>query len=123
MTAARCILTEMAYRSIIALCAVLAVIVMAFFTVRSAARGRSAFYVIAACAATSMMTVQLALNVFGSVDLLPFTGVTFPFVSKGGSSLLSYWGLLAFIKAADTRQSASFSVRRLSGRGGEEAGA
>lgn len=108
---------------IIALCAVLAVIVMAFFTVRSAARGRSAFYVIAACAATSMMTVQLALNVFGSVDLLPFTGVTFPFVSKGGSSLISCWGLLAFIKAADTRQSASFSVRRLSGRAGEEAGA
>lgn len=106
---------------IIALCAVLAVIVLAFFTVRSAARGRSAFYVIAACAAASMMMVQLALNVFGSVDLLPFTGVTFPFVSKGGSSLISCWGLLAFIKAADTRQRASFSVRRLSSHGGEEA--
>lgn len=106
---------------IIALCAVLAVIVLAFFTVRSAARGRSAFYVIAACAAASMMMIQLALNVFGSVDLLPFTGVTFPFVSKGGSSLISCWGLLAFIKAADTRQRASFSVRRLSGHGGEEA--
>lgn len=105
---------------IIALCAVLAVIVMAFFTVRSAARGRSSFYVIAACAATSMMMVQMSLNVFGSVDLLPFTGVTFPFVSKGGSSLISCWGLLAFIKAADTRQRASFSVR-LSSHGGQEA--
>ena len=29
----------------------------------------------------SMLLVQLALNVFGSLDLLPFTGVTFPFVS------------------------------------------
>ena len=106
---------------IIGLCAVFAVIVLAFFTVRSAARGRSAFYVIAACAATSMMMVQLALNVFGSVDLLPFTGVTFPFVSKGGSSLISCWGLLAFIKAADTRQRASFSVRRLSDHDGEGA--
>lgn len=104
---------------IIALCAILAVIALALFTVRSAARGRSSFYVIAACAAASMMMVQLALNVFGSVDLLPFTGVTFPFVSKGGSSLISCWGLLAFIKAADTRQSASFSVRRLSSHGGE----
>ena len=108
---------------ITALCAVLAVIVPALFTVRSAARGRSSFYVIAACAATSMMMVQLSLNVFGSVDILPFTGVTFPFVSKGGSSLISCWGLLAFIKAADTRQRASFSVRGLSSHGGEGDGA
>ena len=44
----------------------------------------------------------MILNVFGSMDILPFTGVTFPFVSKGGTSLISCWGLLAFIKAADT---------------------
>jgi hypothetical protein len=49
--------------------------------------------------------------VFGSLDLLPFTGVTFPFVSKGGSSLLSCWALLAFVKASDTRQNASFVVK------------
>lgn len=95
---------------IIAICAVLAIIVLALFTVRNASQGRSSFYVIAACAATSMMMIQLALNVFGSVDLLPFTGVTFPFVSMGGSSLICCWGLLAFIKASDTRQNASFSV-------------
>ena len=58
-----------------------------------------------------MMLVQLALNVFGSTDILPFTGVTFPFVSRGGSSLISCWMLLAFLKSADTRQNASFSVR------------
>ena len=54
---------------------------------------------------------QTCLNVFGSVDILPLTGVTFPFVSNGGSSMLSSWGLIAFIKAADTRQNASFAVR------------
>lgn len=97
---------------IIALVAMMAVVVLAFFAVRSATAGRSSFYVIAACAAASMMMVQLALNCFGCVDILPFTGVTFPFVSKGGSSLISCWGLLAFIKAADNRQNASFSVKR-----------
>ena len=55
--------------------------------------------------------IQTILNVLGTVDLLPMTGVTFPFVSNGGSSMLSAWGLLAFIKAADTRQNASFAVR------------
>jgi len=101
---------------VIALIAMLALIVVAFFAVRTAARGRSSYYVIAACAAASMMLVQLALNVFGSTDILPFTGVTFPFVSKGGSSLISCWALLAFIKAADTRKNASFSVKRSKAR-------
>ena len=96
---------------IVAVCAVLAIAVLAFFAFRAAARGRSAYYAIAACAAAGMLIVQLALNVFGSVDILPFTGVTFPFVSKGGSSLISCWALLAFMKAADTRRGASFSVR------------
>lgn len=96
---------------IIALCAMLALVVIAFFAVRNASQGRSSYFVIAACAAASLMLVQLALNTFGAVDILPFTGVTFPFVSKGGSSLISCWGLLAFIKASDTRSGASFSVK------------
>ena len=101
---------------LVALCAMLALIAICIFAVSSAANGRSSYYVIAACAACAMMLVQLALNVFGSTDILPFTGVTFPFVSRGGSSLISCWMLLAFLKSADTRQNASFSVR-LSARG------
>jgi len=73
--------------------------------------GRSSFYTIGACAAMSIMITQTILNVFGTVDLLPLTGVTFPFVSNGGSSMMASWGLLAFIKAADTRQNASVAVR------------
>ncbi len=97
----------------IGLCMVAAVLTLAFFAVRSARSGRSAFYSIAACAAMSMMLVQLGLNVFGSLDILPFTGVTFPFVSRGGSSLLSCWMLIAYVKAADTRREASFAVRNI----------
>ena len=96
---------------IIAICAVLAILALAFFAVRNSANGRSAYYSIAACATASMFMVQMALNVFGSVDILPFTGVTFPFVSRGGTSLLSCWMLLAFIKAGDTRKGASFVVK------------
>ena len=105
---------------IMAICAILALLVLAFFAVRSAAHGRSSYYVIAACAAVSMMLVQLGLNVFGSMDILPFTGVTFPFVSKGGTSLLSCWMLLAFVKAADTRKGASFVVKSPTKAGREE---
>ena len=101
---------------IIGLCAILAVISLALFAVRNAAQGRSTYYVIAACAAVSMLMVQMGLNVFGSLDILPFTGVTFPFVSKGGTSLISCWMMLAFVKAGDTRRDASFVVKPQAGR-------
>ena len=96
---------------IIACCMVLAVILLACFAVRSARSGRSAYYAIASCAAMSIFLTQVALNVFGSMDILPFTGVTFPFVSRGGSSMLSCWMMMAYLKSADTRREASFAVR------------
>jgi cell division protein FtsW (lipid II flippase) len=95
---------------IIAMCMVAAMLVMAFFAVRSARRGRSAYYPIAACASMALLLTQMSLNVFGSLDLLPFTGVTFPFVSRGGTSLISCWLLMAFIKSADNRRGSSFAV-------------
>ena len=89
---------------------VLSVVALAVFSVRSAVVGRSSFYTIGACTASSIMLVQVILNALGTVDVLPLTGVTFPFLSNGGSSMLCSWGLLAFIKASDTRQNASFAV-------------
>lgn len=96
---------------IVAICMVLAMLTLAFFAVRSARHGRSSYYAIAACATMSMLLTQLSLNVFGSLDILPFTGVTFPFVSRGGTSLISCWMLMAYIKGTDNRRDASFAVR------------
>lgn len=96
---------------IIGLCIITAIIALALFTVKSAATARSSFYVIAAGASVTIMMTQLILNVYGSLDIIPFTGVTLPFVSKGGSSLISCWCLLAFVKAVDTRQNASFAIK------------
>ncbi|MCL2409710.1 MAG: FtsW/RodA/SpoVE family cell cycle protein [Oscillospiraceae bacterium] len=96
---------------IIAVVTVMAILSFAVFSVYSAGESRSSFFVIGACAASSILAFQMLLNVLGSVDILPFTGVTFPFVSRGGTSLIACWGLLAFIKAADTRQNASFIVK------------
>ena len=105
---------------LLAVMMIAAVAILTIFVVRSAPMGRSCFYTIGACAAATILVTQTILNVFGTVDLLPLTGVTFPFVSNGGSSMLCVWGLLAFIKAADTRQNASFAIR-LPGRKGRAA--
>ena len=95
---------------IVGVLCVLSVLCIAMFAVRSASLCRSSFYAISACAAMSMLVFQMMLNVFGTIDFLPFTGVTFPFLSNGGSSMMGTWGLLAFVKAADTRQNASFAT-------------
>jgi len=88
------------------------IVVYGLFAVRTAAMGRSSFYIIGACTAAGILIVQTIFNVLGTLDVLPLTGVTFPFVSNGGSSMIAAWGLLAFIKGSDTRLNASFAVRQ-----------
>lgn len=96
---------------IIAAITVLSIITLSIFAFRTIMNGRSTFYTIAACSAMSLFLFQTILNVFGSVDLFPLTGVTFPFLSTGGTSMIASWGMLAFLKAADTRQGASIAVK------------
>ena len=100
---------------ILSVMSVLCVASFGFFAIRTARVARSSFYSIGACTAASILVIQTILNCLGTVDVLPFTGVTFPFLSNGGTSMIGAWGLLAFVKASDTRQNASFAVR-LSGR-------
>ena len=64
---------------------------------------RSTFYSIVAVAGAGMLLFQTALNIFGITDVLPLTGVTLPFVSQGGSSMMCCWAVLAYIKASDVR--------------------
>ena len=104
---------------ICAMMMVVAVCLLALFCLRSASLGRSSFYTIGACTAASILLAQTILNVMGTIDLLPFTGVTFPFVSNGGSAMISSWGMLAFVKAADIRQDASFAIKIHHKRGRE----
>ena len=94
---------------IVAVLTVVCIVTFSLFTIKAAAR--STFYTIAACSTSTMLVFQTVLNVLGSVDLLPLTGVTFPFLSCGGSSMIACWALLAFIKAGDNRQNSGLAVR------------
>ena len=75
-------------------------VVIMISAIRSHKIARSSYYVIAACSAAGLFIIQASLNIFGAIDVLPFTGVTLPFVSNGGSSMVGSWGLLSFITAA-----------------------
>lgn len=79
----------------------LSYVALLVYSIRHSKYARSSFYAICACAASALMLFQASLNVFGVNDILPLTGVTLPFISRGGSSIISCWMLLAFIKAVD----------------------
>ena len=94
---------------IVAITLALAVALLVVYARAITTRSRSTFYSISACCAAGLLVVQLTLNIFGATDLLPLTGVTFPFISAGGSSIIGCWGLISFIKAADER---TYSIKR-----------
>lgn len=79
----------------------LSYVALLVYSIRHSKYARSSFYAIVACAAAALMLFQAALNVFGVNDILPMTGVTLPFISRGGSSIISCWMLMALIKSVD----------------------
>lgn len=68
---------------------------------------RSYYHTTLTTGVAAVFIAQSALNIFGSCNMIPFTGVTIPFISKGGSSMLACGFMIGFLKAG---QSALFPV-------------
>ncbi|CAC9930338.1 cell cycle protein, FtsW/RodA/SpoVE family [Aedoeadaptatus coxii] len=58
------------------------------------------FYRILAISATVMISIQAFLNIGGVTKLIPMTGITLPFMSYGGSSILSSFIALGILQVA-----------------------
>ena len=63
---------------------------------------RSGFHAIVAMGATVMLGVQTFVIIGGVMKLIPLTGVTMPFVSYGGTSLVSCMGLIGLIQGVSS---------------------
>jgi cell division protein FtsW len=50
----------------------------------------------------AVFVAQMALNIFGSCNLIPFTGVTLPFISQGGSSMVTCGFMVGMLKAGQS---------------------
>lgn len=63
---------------------------------------RSYFHATLATGVCSAFVVQMALNIFGSCNLIPFTGVTIPFISQGGSSMATSGFMMGMLIAGQS---------------------
>lgn len=73
----------------------------ALLAVRGSFIARSAqtrFHALLAVGCTSMLCMQAFVIIGGVIKLIPLTGVTMPFVSYGGSSLVSSMGLIGILQ-------------------------
>lgn len=63
---------------------------------------RSYFHGTMAAGVCAAFTVQMALNIFGSCNMIPFTGVTIPFISAGGSSMMTSGFMIGMLTAGQS---------------------
>jgi peptidoglycan glycosyltransferase len=78
---------------------------------RIAMRAERSFEALLATGLTTIIGMQAFIIIGGVLRVVPLTGITLPFVSYGGSSLLSNWVLLALlIRLSDTQARRSGEV-------------
>ncbi len=63
---------------------------------------RSYFHSTMAAGICAAFVIQMALNIFGSCNMIPFTGVTIPFISQGGSSMVVSGFMIGMLSAAQS---------------------
>jgi peptidoglycan glycosyltransferase len=89
---------------------VIAFLLMAGTGIRIALRAEPPFEKLLAAGLTTILAVQSFVIIGGVIRLVPLTGVTLPFVSYGGSSLLANYVLLALLMRISHDQAAREEV-------------
>ena len=82
-------------------------VVLLLATLRIGYRARDPFGTFVAAGVFSMLAFQLIVNVGMAMSLMPVTGIPLPFISHGGSSLLSICMALGLLQSVSMRRDAS----------------
>ena len=80
-------------------------IVLLLTALTVARRSRDAFGTHIAAGVVAMLAFQIVVNVGMAISLMPITGIPLPFISQGGSSLISICFALGALQAVSMRSS------------------
>jgi rod shape determining protein RodA len=86
-------------------------IVLLLSALRIAYRSRDAFGTYVAGGVAAMLTFQIVVNVGMAISLMPITGIPLPFISQGGSSLISICFALGALQAISMRREIGLSTQ------------
>ena len=82
---------------------VLAIVIFIIAGIRTSIEARDMFTKLCAAGLTAFMGVQALVNIGGITRALPMTGITLPFVSHGGFSLITSFAMLGMLMAFSHR--------------------
>lgn len=82
---------------------VLAVIIFVIAGIRTSIDARDMFTKLCAAGLTAFIGIQALVNIGGITRALPMTGITLPFVSHGGFSLITSFAMLGMLMAFSHR--------------------
>ena len=93
---------------------ILAVIVFVSAGIRTSIDARDMFTKLSAAGLTAFIGIQALVNIGGITRALPMTGITLPFVSHGGFSLITSFAMLGMLMAFSHRNAKdAVAVKRI----------
>lgn len=97
----------------------------AFLVIRGvmiARKSRTVFHALLSTGCAAMLAMQVFVIIGGNIKLIPLTGITLPFISYGGTSLVSSLCIIGLMQGVAARNEAGMNEdRELAMQGGEEA--
>jgi cell division protein FtsW len=82
---------------------ILALIIFVIAGIRTSIEARDMFTKLCAAGLTAFVGIQALVNIGGILRALPMTGITLPFVSHGGFSLITSFAMLGMLMAFSHR--------------------
>ena len=102
---------------LIVLCMYLFIIIRGVMIAR---RSRTVFHALLAVGCTALIALQTFVIIGGNIKLIPLTGVTLPFISSGGTSMVSSLCVIGLLQGVASRNAAGVNEdRALAMQGGD----
>lgn len=102
---------------------VIVILMYLFIVIRAimvARRSNTVFHALLATGCAALITLQTFVIIAGNIKLIPLTGVTLPFISYGGTSMVSSLCVIGFLQGVASRNEAGVDAdRALALQGGD----